>query len=86
MYRVGPVEEVNKVPERYNKTLPFYDNLSESCNFYVEEGLTTAPWPKDCRVYSYTNSCNRYEISRDGKSIDSCDLKEEPECISEPNF
>ena len=33
-----------------------------------------APWPKDCRRYQYNNACNKYEISKDGKSVDSCNI------------
>ena len=37
--------------------------------------MVVAPWPKNCRVYQHDNGCNRYEISRDNKKVDSCDLK-----------
>ena len=89
---IGPVgkEGEFKVDPYYKKTLPFYDQADAECNFFNEKmnggkNMTTTPWPEGCRVYSYNNSCNRYEISKDGKSVDSCEIKKQ-ECNPARNF
>ena len=91
--QIGPVEEDFKLPTLHNKTFPFYDTIGPQCNFWknltaAELTNGTAPWPLNCRVYKHKNDCNRYEISRDGKSVDSCKLKKDcpftpttPECL-----
>ena len=67
--------------------------MSDVCNnFWREEGLTATPWAKGCKIYQHTNPCNKYEISFDGKSIESCDMPYEcpdnktsvtPKCLEE---
>ena len=62
----------------HNKTGAKFPNITEECNLLGDKNLDSflvAPWPKNCKVYQYTNACKKYEISKDGKSIDSCDLK-----------
>ena len=56
----------------HNKTGSLYANISEECNFFTKLNTVVAPWPKNCKVYQYDNGCNKYEISKDGKSVDSC--------------
>jgi hypothetical protein len=73
--QIGPVQEIDRVPRIHNKSLPFYDQIGEECNFFIELGLVKAPWPAECRVYQHTDGCNKYEISRDGKGVDSCQLE-----------
>lgn len=50
-----------------------YNNTGAECNFFKQEGLETAPWPKDCQNFK-RDECSMYEISKDGKSIESCEL------------
>lgn len=38
-----------------------------------------APWPANCMIYQHDDICWKYEISRDGKSVDSCDRKKDCE-------
>lgn len=87
---VGPVLEDFKLPTLHNKTFPFYETIGPECNFWKKTNppLTIAPWPLNCRVYKHNNDCNSYEISRDGKGVDSCKLKKdcpftarEPQCL-----
>ena len=54
------------------------------CNFWLNENpaLTIAPWPKNCLIYQYKDKCAKYEISHDGKSVESCEKKED--CVSTP--
>ena len=47
--------------------------MGNQCNEFFFGVETTAPWPKDCRMY-YTNEFDKYEISKDGKSVDSCQI------------
>ena len=56
--------------KKFNYTYPIVD---ATCNFWVNETIEKSPpWPKGCWKYQYKNPCNFYEISFDGKSIDSC--------------
>ena len=45
------------------------------CNFWLNEkpALTIAPWPKNCLIYQYKDKCAKYEISHDGKAVESCE-------------
>jgi hypothetical protein len=54
------------------------------CNFWLNEKpvLTVAPWPKNCLIYQYKDKCAKYEISHDGKTVESCEQKED--CKSQP--
>lgn len=49
-------------------------SVGDQCNFWLWDPNYNAnekPWPKDCKLFQ-TNTCDKYEISRDGKSVDSC--------------
>ena len=46
-------------------------SVGDQCNFFV--GMSEKPWPENCREWK-TNVCDTYEISRDGKSVDSCEV------------
>ena len=59
----------------HNKTGAKFPNITDECNFFTKLNSLVAPWPKNCKVYQYNDECNKYEISKDGKSVDSCDLK-----------
>ena len=50
-----------------------YTTVSEECNFFVKEGLTAQPWPENCQLF-WRDDCSKYEISKDGKSIESCEV------------
>ena len=51
-----------------------FEYISFECNaFFKDSGLMVAPWPENCKIFKY-DECSSYEISRDGKSIDSCEL------------
>ena len=76
--QIGPVGKVNRppLPELHKKsTFLLFPNHTKECNFFADQDYIVAPWPANCQVYQHTNKCNKYEISRDGKSIESCDLK-----------
>ena len=64
----------------WQKANATYPTIGEECNFWLDIELTTAPWPKGCWKYQYTDPCNQYEISYDGKSIDSCNLGNKTSC------
>ena len=68
----GPVQEVNRIPEVHVKKFQYLPDVGPQCNFWIPRGLVSAPWNENCRVFR-TDNCNRYEISVDGKSIDSCE-------------
>ena len=55
------------------------------CNFWTagDAPLNTAPWTKDCLIYQYDNACNKYQISRDGKKVISCDTGPK-NCVAKP--
>lgn len=62
--------------------------VGDQCNEFYYGQYTTAPWPKDCREY-YLNEFDIYEISKDGKSVDSCAITSDVTNIpnnSNPNF
>ena len=75
----------------WKKEKAAYSTFGEECNFWLDLELTTAPWPKGCWKYQYTDPCNQYEISFDGKSVDSCNINNascaergqlvEPQCL-----
>ena len=49
------------------------------CNFWtLEKGknITEAPWDKGCWLYQFTDSCMKYEISKDNKAVESCEKTE----------
>ena len=85
---VVPWGSVEKPWQKENAT---YSTIGQQCNFWLDLDLTTAPWPKGCWKYQYTDPCNQYEISFDGKSVDSCNINKdacpqrgqvvEPQCI-----
>ena len=75
--QIGPVVEADRIPRIHNKSLPFYDTIGDQCNFFTELQLSKAPWPPECRVYQHEDGCNKYEISRDGKGVDSCQLQKD---------
>ena len=68
---VVPYGSAEKPWKKENAT---YKTFGEECNFWLDLELTTAPWPKGCWKYQYTDPCNQYEISFDGKSVDSCNI------------
>ena len=49
------------------------------CNFWLNErpALTVAPWPKNCLIYQWKDKCMKFEISHDGKAVESCEKKED---------
>lgn len=85
---VVPFGSAEKPWKKENAT---YETFGEECNFWTDLELTTAPWPKGCWKYQYTDPCNQYEISFDGKSVDSCNINKkdcaeqgqvvEPQCL-----
>ena len=86
---IGPVPDApSKIPEIHEKDGALLPNITQECNFFHDQGLAQAPWPLNCRFYRSNNNCNKYEISRDGKSVDSCQLQyncnftlAQPECL-----
>ena len=56
--------------------------VGDQCNEFYFGKFTTAPWPKDCRMY-HLNEFDNYEISRDGKSVDSCNVTSDE--VNKPN-
>ena len=44
--------------------------------FFKNSYDVMSPWPKYCRVYMTSNPCNKYEMSKDGTTILSCDIAE----------
>jgi hypothetical protein len=61
-------------PDEYKKQLYVYREVSSKCNYFMGKGYDQPPWPKGCRVIKQGLTCNRYEISRDGKHVHSCNL------------
>jgi hypothetical protein len=59
-------------PDEYEKQLPVFSTVTPECNFFMS--YDKAPWPKNCRVIKHGLTCNKYEISRDGKHVHSCQL------------
>ena len=81
----------DQIRESKAASFPIKDD-PKTCNFWMagDSPLNTAPWTKDCLIYQYDNACNKYQISRDGKKVVSCDVpagcipkKIEPSCIQE---
>ena len=76
---IGPVNETEinrpKIPDIHTKPFTLFSNVSAACNFFTEQELVRAPWPQNCQVYQHTDGCKKYEISRDGKKVNSCELK-----------
>eukprot|EP00356_Strombidium_inclinatum_P015156 CAMPEP_0170479570 /NCGR_PEP_ID=MMETSP0208-20121228/760_1 /TAXON_ID=197538 /ORGANISM="Strombidium inclinatum, Strain S3" /LENGTH=130 /DNA_ID=CAMNT_0010751991 /DNA_START=8 /DNA_END=400 /DNA_ORIENTATION=+ len=58
-----------------------YDLISTQCNFFVDEELVVAPWPDNCKIFQ-RKACYFYEVSKDGKSIESCQPPN-PNCTDE---
>lgn len=74
-----------------NSTFGEDAEYSDRCNYWTRTGhagkksleskVSVAPWPGNCRRWVLKQSRNtecieEYEISRDGKSIDSCKLND----------
>ena len=69
-------EEVVKIidPGVHVKEATLFDYIGLECNkFFRNSGTVVAPWPDNCKVFK-TDECSSYEISRDGKSVDSCEI------------
>lgn len=63
----------------YNET----GAVGDQCNEFYFGKYTNAPWPKDCKEY-HLNEFDIYEISRDGKSVDSCKITSDVTNIPNP--
>ena len=66
----------DKIHSKKFALFPISDS-PEECNFWLklDPPLSVAPWSKNCMIYQHDQICSKYEISRDGKSIDSCEHK-----------
>lgn len=79
-YEVNPLAGPDKCIKRETlhkkrfALFPIADDPAK-CNFWnnATKPMLVAPWPKNCMIYQHTDLCWKYEISRDGKSIDSCE-------------
>jgi hypothetical protein len=47
--------------------------VGSQCNEFFFGKYNSPPWPENCREY-HTNEFDIYEISKDGKSVDSCSV------------
>ena len=81
-YEINPLAAPDKCIKRdtiHKKKFALFPiaNQPDKCNFWVNatKPMLVAPWPKNCMIYQHDNVCMEYEISRDGKSIDSCEIK-----------
>ena len=79
-YEINPLAAPDKCIKRdivHKKKFALFPiaNQPDKCNFWVNatKPMLVAPWPKNCMIYQHDNVCMKYEISRDGKSIDSCE-------------
>lgn len=66
------LEHDHRLPDHYSKRMALFSTQTPECNFFTGRGLVQPPWPQGCRVYQEGVSCNKYEISRDGKHVHSC--------------
>ena len=68
-------EESTKIIEEgvHVREATLFDYIGLECNFFRNSGTMVAPWPDNCKVFQ-TDECSSYEVSRDGKSVDSCEI------------